>query len=119
MSFLNSPILNVSLDGKGNDGNEHDVGIKKTPVPDNVVTPKPLISLNNSSKCKLTSKPGRCSKCERKTGLMPFDCKCGYKFCTKCRLPYKHNCSFDHAAIKKNALEKANPRVVANKINRI
>lgn len=68
---------------------------------------------------QLVSKPGRCSKCSKKTGLIPFDCKCGYKFCGRCRYPYAHDCTYDHTSDNRAAIIKANPLVAPEKINRI
>lgn len=48
-----------------------------------------------------------CEYCRKKTGLIPFSCKCNYKnLCTKCRLPFDHNCSWDFKTEGQKNLEK-------------
>ena len=37
----------------------------------------------------------RCFNCNKKLGLLPYDCKCGNLFCIKCRYPEIHKCNYD------------------------
>ncbi|KRX09400.1 hypothetical protein PPERSA_04706 [Pseudocohnilembus persalinus] len=38
----------------------------------------------------------RCWNCNRKCGLNGIECKCGFVYCSKHRLPEQHDCQFDH-----------------------
>ena len=57
----------------------------------------------------------RCSKCKKKT-LMMYACTCRKTFCTKCRMPEDHACTFDHAAAYRELLAIKNQKVVAQKL---
>ncbi len=48
-----------------------------------------------------------------------FDCRCGKKFCSKCKIPEKHKCDFDYKAYAKDKLKINNPKVINNKIDKI
>ncbi len=62
-----------------------------------------------------------CEYCKKKkVGIMPFSCKCDYKnLCTNCRFPDQHKCTFDYKKEWREKLEKANPVVVKDKLERI
>lgn len=62
-----------------------------------------------------------CNHCKtKKVGIISFTCKCEYKIlCVNCRLPFDHNCSFDHKKEWKDKLEKELPLIVAAKLNKI
>lgn len=69
---------------------------------------------------KTEQKPkNRCQWCNKKVGLTGFSCRCGYVFCAEHRYSDKHNCSYDFKSQNKELLSKANPQVVASKINKI
>jgi predicted nucleic acid binding AN1-type Zn finger protein len=70
-------------------------------------------------KKKSIKKKNRCSKCNKKLGLVPFSCKCENSFCPKCRHPESHDCTFDFRAEAKAQIEKENPVIKFNKINPI
>ena len=58
-----------------------------------------------------------CDYCKKKVGIITFNCKCIYKnLCSKCRTPETHNCSFDYKSEERAKLRKANPVVIASKI---
>lgn len=61
----------------------------------------------------------RCFKCKKKIGLTGFKCRCGYIFCSEHRYSDKHECTFDYKLAGRQSIEKANPKVVASKINKI
>ncbi len=63
----------------------------------------------------------RCEHCKiKKTGLIPFTCRCNYKnLCIKCRLPNDHNCIYDYKIEGKNILEKELLIIVATKVEKI
>jgi len=61
----------------------------------------------------------KCSKCSKKVSLLGFPCKCGATFCKAHRLPEDHDCEYDFKSEAKAKLNKDNPLVQANKINKI
>lgn len=63
--------------------------------------------------------PNRCGSCRKRVGLTGFKCKCGDVFCSLHRYSEKHDCSFDYKAAGRRDIEKANPVVKAEKIQKI
>ncbi|VVA93670.1 unnamed protein product [Arabis nemorensis] len=61
----------------------------------------------------------RCLSCNKKVGLMGFKCKCGSMFCGLHRYPENHECEFDFKGEGRDAIGKANPVVMAEKVERI
>jgi len=61
----------------------------------------------------------RCTKCNKKNGLILFDCKCHGKFCTIHRYPEEHDCSYDFKTEQINELIKNNPKIIPLKITSI
>lgn len=61
----------------------------------------------------------RCFSCKKKIGLTGFKCRCSYFFCSEHRYSDKHECSYDYKAANRDALTKANPTVIADKVQRI
>ena len=59
-----------------------------------------------------------CSKC-RKRSIIVFNCKCGKDFCSRCKYPEDHNCTFDYKAAQRDKLRINNPKVINNKIDKI
>ena len=68
-----------------------------------------------------TLKKNRCEfqECNKKTGIIPFECRCKLKYCTTHRLPESHTCTFDYKSMGKEELTKKNPQIVAEKITKI
>ncbi|CAM8978488.1 unnamed protein product [Rhodiola kirilowii] len=62
--------------------------------------------------------PSRCGTCNKRVGLTGFKCRCGNLFCSMHRYSDKHNCSFDYKGAAREAIEKANPVVKAEKLDR-
>lgn len=60
----------------------------------------------------------RCNFCKKKS-LVDVKCKCEGIFCITCRFPDVHKCTFDHKSESKKLLEKNNPVVVGNKVDKI
>jgi len=54
----------------------------------------------------------KCWFCQKKCGLVGFECKCGYTFCAKCRHAEDHDCIFDHKTKGREILAKNNPNIV-------
>ncbi|KAL2902247.1 Zinc finger A20 and AN1 domain-containing stress-associated protein 7 [Bienertia sinuspersici] len=77
-----------------------------------VASSKVVGSNNNNNK-------NRCGCCNKKVGVVGFKCRCGFTFCGSHRYPEEHNCEFDHKFAGREALAKANPLVVADKLQRI
>ena len=78
--------------------------------------------ISNTIKQDDPSKPSRtvCSVCNKKTGLATsFICKCGLNNCSVHRYSNTHSCTYDWIAEKKAQLIKANPVVVADKIQKV
>ena len=61
----------------------------------------------------------RCDKCNRKTGVMGHVCKCNNTFCTKCRHPELHKCTYDFKTSGRINLEKRLPKTEIVKILKI
>jgi len=56
---------------------------------------------------------------KKKVGLTGFECRCGGLFCGLHRYSDKHNCSYDYKADGREAIAKANPVIVGEKIKKI
>ncbi|KAJ8754068.1 hypothetical protein K2173_001966 [Erythroxylum novogranatense] len=64
-------------------------------------------------------KPKRCFTCKKRVGLTGFKCKCGTTFCGVHRYPENHDCNFDFKKVGREEIAKANPLVVAEKLEKI
>ena len=64
-------------------------------------------------------KKNRCMHCRKKVGLTGFECKCGGLFCGMHRMAGAHACTFDHAAMNKELLEKRVTSVIADKMEKV
>ncbi|KAI8546441.1 hypothetical protein RHMOL_Rhmol07G0117800 [Rhododendron molle] len=60
----------------------------------------------------------RCSSCNKKVGLLGFQCRCGVTFCGAHRYPEEHGCKIDLKAAGKDAIARENPVVKADKVVR-
>ncbi|KAL1291391.1 hypothetical protein HN51_059923 [Arachis hypogaea] len=70
------------------------------------------ISTNNNNETKK-----RCKKCNKKVGLIGFECRCGDLFCGKHRYPEVHECEFNFKDIGRNILAKQNPLCIRDKLD--
>tara|TARA_Y100000287_G_C13952079_1_gene224617 strand:- start:129 stop:350 length:222 start_codon:yes stop_codon:yes gene_type:complete len=68
---------------------------------------------------KPKTKKNRCPVCNKKMGLMPFECKCGKLFCIKHKDPEAHNCTYDYKTNSRIKLEEKLVKVVNQKIEAI
>jgi len=75
-------------------------------------------SMSKENSSGTTKRIMRCDSCNRKM-IFAIDCVCKHKFCVSCRLPEAHNCKYDYTSEWKQALEKRNPVVVSEKVNKI
>ena len=67
---------------------------------------------------KVQTNTSRCWTCNRKIGLLGFQCKCEYFFCSEHRYSDKHECHFDFKAKGKQELTKANPTIAPAKLEK-
>ncbi|PHT30617.1 Zinc finger A20 and AN1 domain-containing stress-associated protein 4 [Capsicum baccatum] len=70
---------------------------------------------------QVKSKEGvkKCTACRKRVGLMGFSCKCGDLFCAVHHFSDRHNCPFDYRNAGQNAIAKANPIIIAEKLSKI
>ena len=61
----------------------------------------------------------RCWACDKKSGPMAFDCRCGFAFCKRHRMPEQHACCFDFVADGKEQIARNNPSIKHSKIEKI
>ncbi|KAM3286957.1 hypothetical protein P3S67_020387 [Capsicum chacoense] len=61
----------------------------------------------------------KCTACRKSVGLTGFSCKCGDLFCAVHHYSDKHNYPFDYTNASQNAIAKANPIIVVQKLNKI
>lgn len=87
-----------------------------TPIPNNHSGPAELTTPDPTPP---PSQPTRCSTCRRKVGLTGFRCRCGITFCGTHRHPEQHGCTFDFKSVGREAIAKANPVVIAEKLEKI
>eukprot|EP00186_Timspurckia_oligopyrenoides_P000388 CAMPEP_0182441976 /NCGR_PEP_ID=MMETSP1172-20130603/944_1 /TAXON_ID=708627 /ORGANISM="Timspurckia oligopyrenoides, Strain CCMP3278" /LENGTH=280 /DNA_ID=CAMNT_0024636607 /DNA_START=97 /DNA_END=939 /DNA_ORIENTATION=+ len=71
------------------------------------------------NKRKIQKNKGRCFECRKKVGLTGFTCRCGFVYCGEHRYADRHECEFDYKSHAKDQLIKANPLVVAAKLEKI
>ena len=60
----------------------------------------------------------RCDNCNKKN-LCITECKCTKLFCLVCLPFFNHNCAFNWQHEKKEDLAKANPKILALKVQNI
>ncbi|XP_047261595.1 zinc finger A20 and AN1 domain-containing stress-associated protein 8-like [Capsicum annuum] len=70
---------------------------------------------------QVKSKEGlkKCTAWRKRVGLTGFSCKCGDLFCVVHHYSDKHNSPFDYRNVGQNAIAKANPIFVAEKLDKI
>jgi len=68
---------------------------------------------------KVQANTSRCWTCNRKIGLLGFQCKCEYYFCSEHRYSDKHECSFDFKEQGRKQLTKANPTIAPSKMETV
>ena len=94
-------------------GTGTDIKMETTPVDVEVnklavVEPEKPVQKNKS----------RCFSCNKKVGLLGFECRCGYVYCSGHRHAADHACTFDYASFDRDRLAKANPVVAAAKVDK-
>ena len=73
----------------------------------------------SEARAKVKEGPNRCNTCRKRVGLTGFTCKCGNLFCATHRYSDKHECPYDYQNAGRDAIAKANPVVVAKKLDKI
>ncbi len=68
---------------------------------------------------KIKKKKNRCTMCNKKLGLLGFECRCKLMFCSLHLNPETHSCTFDYKSEQCKKLEKTLVKVVADKVIRI
>jgi len=68
---------------------------------------------------KQQTNTSRCWRCNKKVGLLGFQCRCGFFFCGDHRYADSHDCAFDYKTFEREQLSKANQKVVAEKLHKI
>ena len=65
--------------------------------------------------------PARCGACRRRVGFLGFECRCGAVLCSEHRFEDGHACTAAVALAgeQRRAIAKANPRVVAPRVETI
>jgi len=63
-------------------------------------------------------KKRKCALCKKKVGLTGFNCRCGKLYCTRCRFPTAHQCTYDYQTEGKAKLQKDLPAVGPDKVTR-
>ncbi|XVF19554.1 hypothetical protein REPUB_Repub11eG0121500 [Reevesia pubescens] len=63
--------------------------------------------------------PNKCSTCKKRVGLTGFTCRCGNLFCAVHRYSDQHDCSFNYRCAARDAIAKANPILMASKLDKI
>ena len=61
--------------------------------------------------------PNRCFSCNKRVGFTGFKCRCEYTFCSTHRHSNKHNGTFAYKAVGRDAVAKANPAVIKDKVD--
>lgn len=78
--------------------------------------PQPSSSSSSLPQPSRLPPPNRCGSCRKRVGLTGFKCRCGNLYCALHRYSDKHSCSYDYKAAGQEAIAKANPLVVAEKV---
>ncbi|GER38335.1 A20/AN1-like zinc finger family protein [Striga asiatica] len=76
-------------------------------------------SANPGELIKAAHGPNKCTSCKKRVGLTGFKCRCGNLFCGSHRYSDKHDCPFDYRTAGRDAIARANPVVMAEKLDKI
>jgi hypothetical protein len=70
--------------------------------------PCSTVDLSAQTPKKKKAKKPRCSKCAKKVTLAGgVECRCGHLFCSGCRYPEEHNCTFDWRSHDREGLNES------------
>ncbi|WVZ10972.1 hypothetical protein V8G54_015502 [Vigna mungo] len=73
------------------------------------------LSITNSKASEKNDRK-RCKSCNKKIGLLGFQCRCGDVFCGIHRYPEMHSCEIDFKKIGREVLIQQNPLCKADKL---
>ncbi|WVZ13370.1 hypothetical protein V8G54_010936 [Vigna mungo] len=73
------------------------------------------LSITNSKTTERNDRK-RCKSCNKKIGLLGFQCRCGDVFCGTHRYPEMHSCEIDFKKIGREVLIQQNPLCKADKL---
>jgi predicted nucleic acid binding AN1-type Zn finger protein len=76
-------------------------------------------TINNTSGKKTKSNFNHCTKCNKKLKLTAMKCKCDNYYCSVHRYSDTHECAFDYKKHGRVHLEKQNPIIKSDKIDKI
>jgi predicted nucleic acid binding AN1-type Zn finger protein len=81
----------------------------------------PIIKKRKSKEVlnNLMNNRDRCTKCDKKLKLTDTKCRCNNYYCSVHRYSDCHDCPFDYKTFNKELLEKQNPTVTAQRIDKI
>ncbi|GAB4818700.1 hypothetical protein N2152v2_005746 [Parachlorella kessleri] len=79
---------------------------------------EPTIKDGGSPERPVQANRSRCFCCNKKVGLLGFECRCGYVYCSTHRHASEHSCTFDYKTMDREKLAKANPTVAAARVNK-
>ncbi|XP_050917135.1 zinc finger A20 and AN1 domain-containing stress-associated protein 6-like [Lathyrus oleraceus] len=85
-----------------------------TPNTDSICEAMAATSLTDNQNIK--TEKNRCKSCNKKVGLLGFNCRCGNVFCKMHRYPEEHACKVDLKKIGRQILDKQNPLCVSDKL---
>jgi hypothetical protein len=85
----------------------------KNPNVDDVCDVVAAVSLTTNENLK---KKNRCKSCNKKVGLIGFECRCGDVFCGMHRYPEEHSCKVNLKEIGRKLLDKQNPLCMGDKL---
>lgn len=81
--------------------------------------PTPAAAASAPASAAKPEKKNRCFSCNKKVGVLGFECRCDHVFCADHRLAQFHNCSYDMKKHSQDQLRKNNPKVETAKIEKI
>ncbi|KAK7381083.1 hypothetical protein VNO78_33607 [Psophocarpus tetragonolobus] len=65
---------------------------------------------------RINNKRKNCTSCNKKVGLLGFECRCGNVFCGTHRYLEEHACKVDFKEIGRQTLVKQNPLCIVDKL---
>eukprot|EP01147_Barroeca_monosierra_P003752 gene3752-8369_t len=81
--------------------------------------PSPDSCLSSFTATPKKKKKNRCHVCSVKLGMLGFDCRCEFQFCSKHRMPMDHNCEFDYKSFDRDNLSKQNQAITPEKLKKL
>ncbi|XP_022141231.1 zinc finger A20 and AN1 domain-containing stress-associated protein 5-like [Momordica charantia] len=70
----------------------------------------------SSSNSNAPARKNRCGLCNKKVGLLGFNCRCGGLFCGRHRFREEHGCGVDMKLIERERLAKQNVEIKGDKL---